>query len=140
MPWHRQWLSHLSGWLTRPLCDVRDAASGFFAFRRELARTLAGHACGRGHEILLELLMAGHEKLRIVEVPVRFHGRTRGTSGLSFHPPWAYLQRLMTLAGGAVTFGTASRFAAVGLLGVAVDALLFQWLMSRAPGSRWRIS
>ena len=134
VPWHRQWLSRLGGWLARPLCDVHDAASGFFAFRRELAGTLAGHTCGRSHEILLELLMAGQGKLKVAEVPIRFHGRTRDTSGLSFHAPWAYLQRLMTLAGGAVTFGTASRFAMVGLLGVIVDALLFQWLMSRGAG------
>ncbi|MDN5935635.1 MAG: glycosyltransferase family 39 protein, partial [Nitrosospira sp.] len=48
------------------------------------------------------------------------------------HP--GYLQRLMTLAGGTVFVGAASRFAAVGLFGVVIDALLFQWLMSRGAG------
>ena len=40
----------------------------------------------------------------------------------------------MTLAGGTVSVGTAGRFAAVGLFGLAIDALLFQFLMSRGFG------
>ncbi|WP_072768999.1 glycosyltransferase family 39 protein, partial [Nitrosospira sp. Nsp11] len=131
-PLPRRWLSRLANGLARPLCDVNDATSGFFAFRRELAATIAEPA--HGHEILLELLMAGQGKLRVVEVPVCFHNRTHDASKLSFRPPWTYLQRLMTLAGGTVSVGTAGRFAAVGLFGLAIDALLFQFLMSRGFG------
>ena len=82
-PLHRQWLSRLGGWFARPLCDVSDATSGFFAFRRELAATIPERA--RGYKTLLELLMAGQGKLRVVEVPVCFHHRTHGTAKLSFH-------------------------------------------------------
>ena len=32
----RRWLSRLANWLARPLCDVNDATSGYFVFRREL--------------------------------------------------------------------------------------------------------
>ncbi|MEO6563878.1 MAG: glycosyltransferase family 39 protein, partial [Nitrosospira sp.] len=131
-PLHRQWLSRLGGWLARPLCDVSDAASGFFAFRRELAAPIAEHA--HGGKILLELLMAGQGKPRVVEVPICFRGCTHGTSKLSLRHQWTHLQRLMALAGGTVSGGTAGRFAAAGLLGVAVDVLLFQWLMSRGAG------
>ncbi|MDQ3185795.1 MAG: glycosyltransferase family 39 protein, partial [Pseudomonadota bacterium] len=131
-PLHRQWLSRLGGWLALPICDVSDATSGFFAFRRELAATIAERA--RGYKILLELLVAGQGKLRVAEVPICFRDRTHGASKLSFRHQWTYLQRLMTLAGGTVSFGTASRFAAVGLFGVVIDALLFQWLMSRGAG------
>ena len=131
-PLPRRWLSRLANWLARPLCDVNDATSGYFAFRRELAATIAEPA--HGHKLLLELLMAGQGKLRVVEVPIRFRHRTHGTSRLSFRPQWAYLQRLMTLAGGTVPAGAAGRFAAVGLLSVAIDALLFQFLMSRGSG------
>jgi dolichol-phosphate mannosyltransferase len=131
-PLHRQWLSRLAGSLARPLCDINDATSGFFAFRRELAAIIAQRA--RGYKILLELLMAGQGKLRVIEVPIRFTDRTRGISKLSFSHQWTYLQRLMTLAGGSVSVGTASRFAAVGLFGVVIDALLFQWLMSSGAG------
>ena len=131
-PWYRQWLSRVGGWLARPICDVNDATSGFFAFRRGLAASIAGNA--RGYKILLELIMAGQGKLKVVEVPICFRDRTQGTSKLSFVHQWTYLQRLMILAGGTVSVGTASRFAAVGLFGVVVDALLFQWLMSRETG------
>lgn len=131
-PLHRQWLSRVGSWLASPICDVHDATSGFFAFRRDLAATIAGNA--RGYKILLELIMAGQGKLKVVEVPICFRDRTQGTSKLSFFHQWTYLQRLMILAGGTVSIGTASKFAAVGLFGVAVDALLFQWLMSRETG------
>jgi dolichol-phosphate mannosyltransferase len=111
---------------------VNDATSGFFAFRRDLASTIAENA--RGYKILLELIMAGQGKFRVIEVPICFRDRTLGSSKLSFVHQWTYLQRLMVLAGGTVSIGTASRFAAVGLFGVAVDALLFHWLMSREVG------
>ncbi|MDE2367039.1 MAG: glycosyltransferase family 39 protein, partial [Betaproteobacteria bacterium] len=128
----RRWLSRLANWLARPLCDVNDATSRYFAFRRELAATIAEPA--QGHKLLLELLMAGQGKLRVVEVPIRFRHRIHGTSRLSFRPQWTYLHRLMTLAGGTVPAGAVGRFAAVGLLSVAIDALLFQFLMSRSSG------
>jgi dolichol-phosphate mannosyltransferase len=131
-PRHRQWLSRLGGWLARSLCDINDATSGFFAFRRELSGTVAERA--GGYKILLELLMAGQGKLRVVEVPICFRDRIHGASKLSFLHQWTYLQRLMTLAGGTVSMGTASRSAAAGLFGVFVDALLFQWLLSSGAG------
>ncbi len=131
-PLHRRWLSRLGGWLARPICDVSDATSGFFAFRRELATTLAERA--RGYKILLELLMAGQGKLRVLEVPICFNDRAHGTSKLSFRHQWIYLQRLMTLACGTVFTGTPKMFVAVGLVGMATDALLFYWLMSLGAG------
>lgn len=131
-PLHRRWLSRLGGWLARPICDVSDVTSGFFAFRRELATTIAERA--RGYKILLELLMAGQGKLRVLEVPIRFQDRTHGTSKLSFRHQWIYLQRLMTLAGGTVFVGTPKIFVAIGLVGMAIDALLFLWLMNLGAG------
>ncbi|MEO8991685.1 MAG: glycosyltransferase, partial [Nitrosospira sp.] len=132
-PLPRRWLSRLANWLARPLCDVNDATSGYFAFRRELATPIAEPA--HGHKLLLELLMAGQGKLRVVEVPIRFcHRIHHGTSRLSFRSQWACLQRLMTLAGGTVPVGATGRIAAVGLLVVAIDALLFQFLLSRGSG------
>jgi dolichol-phosphate mannosyltransferase len=135
-PLRRQWLSRLAGSLARALCDVNDVTSGFFAFRRELAATIAQHA--RGSEILLELLMAGQGKLSVIEVPIRLTNRTtdrtRSTSKLSFSHHWTYLQRLMTLAGGTASAGSAGRFAAAGLFGVLIDALVFQLLMSTGAG------
>lgn len=131
-PVHRQLLSRIGGWIARPICDVNDATSGFFAFRRELAASISNHA--HGYKILLELLMANQGKLRVKEVPICFRDRTHGTSKLSFSHQQAYIQRLITLAGGTVTLNTAGRFAMVGLLGVVIDAFIFQWMISRDAG------
>jgi dolichol-phosphate mannosyltransferase len=73
-------LSRIGGWLARPVCDVNDATSGFFAVRKNLIATIADHA--RGYKILLELLVAGQGKIRAVEVPICFRDRTRGISKL----------------------------------------------------------
>ncbi|MDV6343553.1 glycosyltransferase family 39 protein [Nitrosomonas sp. Is37] len=131
-PLYRQWLSRAGGLLARPICDVSDATSGFFAFRRELIVNIPEKA--RGYKILLELLMSSHEKLRVIEIPISFHDRAHGTSKLSLSHNLIYLQRLITLAGGTVSIGTASRFAIVGFVGVFVDALVFQWLINSSSG------
>ncbi len=131
-PLHRQLLSRIGGWIARPICDVNDATSGFFAFRRELAASISNHA--HGYKILLELLMANQGKLRVTEVPIIFHDRTHGTSKLSFSHQRAYIQRLITLAGGTATLNTAGRFAVVGLFGVLIDAIIFQWMINRDAG------
>lgn len=131
-PLHRQWLSRIGGWLARPVCDVNDATSGFFAVRKDLIATIPEHA--RGYKILLELLVAGQGKIRTAEVPICFRDRTHGTSKLSFSHQWTYLQRLITLAGGTVSVSTASKFALVGLCGVIVDTLLFQILVAYEAG------
>ena len=131
-PLHRRILSRVGGWLARPLCDVNDATSGFFAFRRELANSISSNA--HGYKILLELLMANQGQLRVIEIPICFRDRTHGTSKLSFAHQRAYLQRLMTLAGGTVSLNTAGRFAMVGLFGVLIDAFVFQWMISRDAG------
>ncbi len=131
-PFYRRMLSRIGGWMARPFCDVSDATSGFFAFRRELAATVSEQA--HGYKILLEILMVNDGNLRIKEIPICFRDRAHGTSKLSLSHQLVYLQRLMALAGGAVSVGTAGRFAVVGLLGMIVDAIVFQWAISRDAG------
>jgi dolichol-phosphate mannosyltransferase len=127
-PFYREWLSRAGGWLAHTICDVNDATSGFFAFRRELTKKIPENA--RGYKILLELLMAGEGRLSVKEIPITFRDRTQGTSKLSLSHNLIYLQRLITLAGGTASFHTASRFALVGFLGVFVDIFIFQWMIS----------
>ncbi|HNO75949.1 glycosyltransferase family 39 protein [Nitrosomonas mobilis] len=131
-PFYRRWLSRAGGWLARVICDVNDATSGFFAFRKELVQYIPEKA--HGYKILLELIMSGQGKLRIKEIPICFRDRTRGSSKLSFGHNLIYLQRLITLAGGTASVHTASRFAFVGFLGVFVDVLIFQLLISQGIG------
>ncbi|MFZ1711566.1 MAG: glycosyltransferase, partial [Nitrosomonas sp.] len=131
-PFYRRWLSRAGGWLARVICDVNDATSGFFAFRKELVQNIPEKA--QGYKILLELLMSGQGKFRVKEIPICFRDRTRGSSKLSFGHNLIYLQRLITLAGGTASLHTASRFAFVGFLGVFVDVLIFQILTSQGIG------
>lgn len=131
-PFYRLWLSRAGGWLARIICDVNDATSGFFAFRRELIRNIPENA--HGYKILLELIMAGQGKLRIKEIPINFRDRTHGTSKLSLSHNLAYLKRLIILAGGTVSFHTASRFAIVGFLGVFIDVFIFQLMTGYGAG------
>lgn len=131
-PLYRQWLSRAGGLLARPICDVSDATSGFFAFHRKLITNIPEKA--RGYKILLELLMSGQGNLSVIEIPITFHDRAQGTSKLSLSHHLIYLQRLITLAGGTVSIGTASRFAIVGFMGIFVDALIFQWMISWNSG------
>lgn len=125
-PFYRLWLSRAGGWLARIICDVNDATSGFFAFRRELISNISQSA--RGYKILLELLMTGQGSLRVKEIPISFRDRQHGNSKLSLTHHLAYLLQLITLAGGTVSFHTASRFAMVGSLGAFIDVLIFQWM------------
>ncbi|MDH5553221.1 MAG: glycosyltransferase, partial [Nitrosomonas sp.] len=39
-PWYREWLSRAGSWIARPISDVNDATSGFFAFRKILIQSL----------------------------------------------------------------------------------------------------
>ncbi|HLF44315.1 MAG TPA: polyprenol monophosphomannose synthase [Acidimicrobiia bacterium] len=61
---------------------VRDATAGFRAFRAEALRTLpyrTAEASGYGFQV--EMAWRAHEQgVAIVEVPISFHDRTRGTS------------------------------------------------------------
>lgn len=72
--------------------------------------------------------------LRVKEIPICFRDRVHGTSKLSFSHQLAYVQRLITLSGGSLSVNTAGRFALVGLFGVVVDALVFQWMISHDAG------
>lgn len=122
-PWHRAVISRLASLLAWPLVDVKDPTAGFFALRRRLLLQLGVEASG--FKIGLEVLARGSPHLRVAEIPITFADRARGRSKLGPAQVLAYVKQISTLAGGAVAAGSAVRFAVVGLLGVGVDALLF---------------
>jgi dolichol-phosphate mannosyltransferase len=66
--------------------SIRDCNSGFRAFRRSSLEAIdAGHATSPGPAIVHELLYKSKlRKLRLVEVPIEFKERERGTSTLTF--------------------------------------------------------
>jgi len=93
-PVSRLLMSRLACLLARGLTPVRDATSGFFLIRKDLAagaRISAG-----GFKICLELLIRGRPA-RVVEVPYVFAGRTAGESKMNLKEALGYLIQLRDL-------------------------------------------
>jgi dolichol-phosphate mannosyltransferase len=101
--------------------------SGFFAVRRDRLLELGRDA--KGFKIGLEILARGGEGLRVLEVPIVFHDRIRGTSKIGPAVVGTYVAQLAALAGAAVSMGNALRFGMVGLTGFVVDLGLFNLLL-----------
>jgi dolichol-phosphate mannosyltransferase len=125
----RKIASRMATLLAWPFCNVKDPMSGFFAVQRNRLTQLQKNVSG--FKIGLELLAAGGDSLRVIEVPIEFHDRRLGTSKLRARIVWEYIHQLMTLAGGNVTPASGLRFILVGLLGLVVDLSIFQVLFSK---------
>jgi dolichol-phosphate mannosyltransferase len=80
--------------LARGLTAVRDATSGLFLIRRELARGVTISA--GGFKICLELLIRSQPS-RVIEVPYVFVGRTAGESKMNLKEATGYLSQLRDL-------------------------------------------
>ena len=93
-PFTRRFLSRAACLLARPLSPIRDAASGFFLIRREVARGTTIKA--GGFKICLELI-ARSGATRLVEVPYRFDDREQGESKMSLREAAGYLVQLRDL-------------------------------------------
>jgi dolichol-phosphate mannosyltransferase len=93
-PFRRRVLSRLACWLARPLSPIRDAASGFFVIRAEIARSVTIKA--GGFKICLELLVRAWPT-RLVEVPYQFDDRELGESKMSVREAAGYLVQLKDL-------------------------------------------
>lgn len=93
-PFKRRLMSRVACLLARGLSPVRDAASGFFLIRRDLARGTAIKA--GGFKICLELIVRGRAS-RLVEVPYRFDDRELGDSKMSKREAAGYLFQLRDL-------------------------------------------
>jgi dolichol-phosphate mannosyltransferase len=93
-PLARRLLSRAACLLARPLTPVRDAASGFFLIRRDIARSVTIKA--GGFKICLELLVRGWPR-RLVELPYQFDDRELGESKMSLREAAGYLVQLRDL-------------------------------------------
>lgn len=103
-PASRLAMSRAACLLARPVTPVRDATSGFFFVRRELAEGVRIEA--GGFKICLELLVRGRAT-SVVEVPYVFIGRTVGESKMNLREALGYLHQLRALA--RVRFGPEGR-------------------------------
>jgi dolichol-phosphate mannosyltransferase len=93
-PFKRRLLSRAACLLARPLSPVRDAASGFFLIRREIARNTTIKA--GGFKICLELIVRSGAT-HLIEVPYRFDDREQGESKMSLREAAGYLVQLRDL-------------------------------------------
>jgi dolichol-phosphate mannosyltransferase len=93
-PLVRLLMSRFACVLARGLTPVRDATSGFFLIRRDLARGVRISA--GGFKICLELLVRGRPA-SILEVPYVFTNRTAGESKMNLKEAMGYLGQLRDL-------------------------------------------
>lgn len=93
-PVKRRLLSRAACLLARPLSPIRDAASGFFLIRREIAQGTTIKA--GGFKICLELIVRSGAA-RLVELPYRFDDRELGESKMSLREAAGYLVQLRDL-------------------------------------------
>jgi len=93
-PVRRRLLSRFACLLARPLSPIRDAASGFFLIRADIARSVTIKA--GGFKICLELLVRAWPT-RLIELPYRFDDREQGESKMSLREAAGYLVQLRDL-------------------------------------------
>lgn len=93
-PLSRLLMSRFACLMARGLTPVRDATSGFFLIRRDLAGGVAIKA--GGFKICLELLVRARPS-RVVEVPYVFENRTAGQSKMNLKEATGYLDQLRAL-------------------------------------------
>jgi dolichol-phosphate mannosyltransferase len=93
-PLGRLLMSRLACLMATGLTPVRDATSGFFLIRRELARDVTISA--GGFKICLELLVRG-QPISTIEVPYVFEGRTAGQSKMNWKEAIGYVVQLRDL-------------------------------------------
>ena len=111
---------------------ISDSMSGFFLLRRALFDDLAGRLTGQGFKILLDLILASPQRLKIAEVPYKFRPRVAGESKLDVLVLLQFVGLLVDkLLHGMVPLRFLS-FALVGVVGVVVNLLVLQ--MARAVG------
>lgn len=93
-PLSRQVMSRVACLLARGLTPVRDATSGYFLIRRDLARGVRISA--GGFKICLELLVRGRPSL-VIEVPYVFEDRAAGESKMNWKEAAGYLVQIRDL-------------------------------------------
>lgn len=93
-PLSRQLMSKFACVLARPIVPIRDATSGFFLLRREVAHSAQIKA--GGFKICIELLVRAWP-VRLVEVPYRFEDRRFGQSKMNHREATGYLFQLRDL-------------------------------------------
>ena len=122
--------SRMATLLAKPLVQVNDPMSGFFAVRKQDLGDV-GRLRPIGYKIALELMVRCDFK-QVVEVPITFSDRRAGKSKMNLAQQWKYLRHLRRLyVYHFGRFGEFMHYVAVGGSGFFVDVscyYLLQWL------------
>ncbi len=111
---------------------IGDPMSGFFMLPRPLFEALASRLTGQGFKILLDLILAAPQPLKIVEIPYRFRPRAAGESKLDALVLAQFAGLLLDKAlRGAVPLRFIT-FALVGGVGVLINLAVLQ--LARGAG------
>jgi dolichol-phosphate mannosyltransferase len=90
-PLWRKLMSRAAAAAAYPLTRVHDSMCGFFAIRRDVLLELAPAATG--FKIAFETIVHGGGRLRVLEVPIAFRDRSRGTSKMTFNVALVFFLR-----------------------------------------------
>ena len=128
--------SALATRLSQAVLDIRlsDPMSGFFMIRSEVVRGLAPRLRGIGFKILLDIMTAAQQPLRVVELPYTFRLRTAGESKLDHVVAMEYLIALYDRRFGRVVPVRFAMFSGIGVFGLAVHMTVL-WLLFRTLGT-----
>ncbi|CAN5570379.1 hypothetical protein BH18VER1_BH18VER1_07320 [soil metagenome] len=96
-PVYRKAMSRVAAGLAYPLTGVHDSMCGFFAMRRAVLLELAPEATG--FKIAFEAIVRGRGRLRVLEVPIAFRDRRRGSSKMSLRVAMLFGFRWLAAAG-----------------------------------------
>ncbi|WP_072573732.1 glycosyltransferase family 2 protein [Granulibacter bethesdensis] len=99
---------------------LSDPMSGFFMMRQDRFEALAPRLTGQGFKILLDLLLASPQPLRVREVPCRFRDRVAGESKLNALVLIQFMALLVDKALHGVVPLRFLSFAGVGAIGLVV--------------------
>jgi dolichol-phosphate mannosyltransferase len=100
-PLYRKLVSRIAAGLAYPLTGVHDSMCGFFAIRRAQLLELAPAATG--FKIAFEAIVHGGRTLRVIELPIEFQDRARGTSKMNFAVALVFSARWLAAAGRVLT-------------------------------------
>lgn len=121
----RRFLSNSGIWAAQQLLNVplTDPMSGFFAIRRTVFTERVPFLDGKGFKILLDIMIARPEKLRVHEVPMTFRDRAHGESKLDSGVMLSFAQMLAK--------NSFHRRPTLAYGGTAFIGLILLWLMKR---------
>ncbi len=133
-------ISRFASALSQLLCKgLTDPMSGFFLLRRSFLERVVRRLYGRGFKILLDLVAAARNEVRVVELPYRMRSRQFGESKLGARVIAEFFMLLLYHMTGRLLPARFFLFGAVGVTGVGVHLVVLS-LAFRATGGHFLAS